>query len=324
MTNLPPDVRPPTDGVAPFPSLPVNDEEGAALPSPASPRAYARPGYWATPPQPQAPDWPSTVVPTYPVAPGFPPGPPAADSDKIGPNRVPWRFWDVLIAASPFVFILLLTLIAHFASTTATSTTTETPVSTRVLVANTVVGIVVYGVILLLIWAFTVRKYRVRWSALGLRRPPGLYWALVLPILVGMYLAAGLVSAIVVKLFYGGKAENPQVKDITGGGDFSWMKLVLALITASIAAPIVEELFFRGMLYGWLRTRWSAVGGVVLSAAIFSGAHAIPLILASIFVVGVTLAIVYERTKSTLATMALHSLFNTIGVVAVFIDLVRK
>ena len=58
-----------------------------------------------------------------------------------------------------------------------------------------------------------------------------------------------------------------------------------------------------------------------LNAAYHTAAHAIPLILASIFVVGLTLAIVYEKTKSTIATMTLHSLFNTIGVIAVFIDL---
>ena len=49
-----------------------------------------------------------------------------------------------------------------------------------------------------------------------------------------------------------------------------------------------------------------------------------PIILASIFVVGVTLAIVYEKTKSTLATMMLHSAFNTIGVILVFYQLARK
>ena len=129
---------------------------------------------------------------------------------------------------------------------------------------------------------------------------------------------------MIVQLFYGGKATNPQVQDITGGGNFSWTKLILALITASVAAPFVEEIFFRGVLFGWLRTRWGAVPGVILSAALFSGAHAIPLILASIFVVGLTLAIVYEKTKSTIATMKLQSLFNMIGVIAVFIDLARK
>jgi uncharacterized protein len=325
MTNSPPDGQPPADGISPAPYTPVNNDNRPALPPAPPPGGYARPDYWAIPPQTQAPGWPYAGIPPYAVAPPpFPPGSPVGYREEIGPDHVPWRFWDVLLAALPFILLLALTLVSHFASSTATSTTTDTPISTRVLVANTILGIVVYGIILLLVWVVTVRKYRVDWSALGLRRPPGLYWALALPILIGMYIAAGIISSIIVKLFYGGKATNPQVQDITGGGSFSWTKLVLALVTASVAAPFVEEIFFRGVLFGWLRTRWGAVPAVLLSAALFSGAHAIPLILASIFVVGLTLAIVYEKTKSTVATMTLHSLFNTVGVVLVFIDLARK
>lgn len=250
---------------------------------------------------------------------------PTPKQELIGPNHVPWRWYDVLIAALPLILTVALNLVvAILPAGSATKTADDKPFSTQILIANTIVGIVIYGVILLLVWLVTVRKYHVGWSALGLRRVPGLFFALFIPILAGMYVAAGIASVIIVKLFYGGHAVNPQEKDITGGGNFSWLKLVLALITASIAAPIIEELLFRGVLYGWLRTRWSAVGGVILSAAIFSGAHAIPLILASIFIVGMTLAIVYEKTKSTLATMMLHSAFNTIGVVLVFVQLARK
>ncbi len=321
MTTVPDPAQRP-DGSAPPPSEYVNAPSSAFLPPQGSFDASRRPDYWATPPQPQAPAWPYAGVPPYGNVPLLAPGPPPTDG--IGPERVPWRFWDVVVAAIPLLLSFVLAVVVHFLPSSTGMPASETPTSTRLLVANTVVGLVIYGVILLLIWLVTVRKYHVGWSSLGVRRPPGLYFAMVIPILVGMYVAAALVSAVIVKLFYGGKAENPQVKDLTGGGGFSWTRLVLALITASIAAPIVEELLFRGVLYGWLRTRWSAVGGVILSAAIFSAAHAIPLILASIFVVGLTLAIVYEKTKSTLATMTLHSLFNTIGVIAVFIDLARK
>lgn len=301
-----------TDGNAPAPPF---------LPPQGGPSTNARPGYWAVPPQPQSPGWPYVGVPPYGnVPPVFVPPP----TDGIGPERVPWGFWDVIVAGIPLIFSFALAVLVHFLPSSTGTPASETPTSTRILVANSVVGLVIYGVILLLIWLVTVRKYHVGWSALGVRRPPGLFFGLVIPVLLGMYVAAAVVSALVVKLFYGGKAENPQVKDLTGGGGFSWTRLVLALITASIVAPVIEELLFRGVLYGWLRTRWSAVGGVILSAAVFSAAHAIPLILASIFVVGLTLAIVYEKTKSTLATMTLHSLFNTIGVLAVFIALARK
>ncbi len=313
-------------GSAPPPPDDVNAPRIPFLPPQENPSANTRPDYWAVPPQPQAPGWPYAGVPPYgnASATGIAPPYPPPVTDGIGPDRVPWGFWDVVIAALPLILSFVLAVVIHFLPSSTGTPAAQTPTSTKILVANSVVGFVIYGVILLLIWLVTVHKYHIGWSALGVRRPPGRYFALAIPILLGMYVVAALVSAAVIKLFYGGKASNPQVKDLTGGGGFSWTSLILALITASIVAPIIEELLFRGMLYGWLRTRWSAVGGIILSAAIFSSAHAIPLILASIFVVGLTLAIVYEKTKSTLATMILHSLFNTIGVIAVFIDLARK
>ncbi|MHB8645231.1 MAG: CPBP family intramembrane glutamic endopeptidase [Thermomicrobiales bacterium] len=323
MSMLPPEDMQPTE---PFDAFPHNDFDTPAspfLPPHGSSGANARPEYWAVPPQPQAPGWPYAGIPPYGNVPPLPPGTPPP-TGLIGPDRVPWGFWEVVIAALPLILSFALAVLAHFLPSSSATPASETPTSTRILVANTVVGLVIYGVILLLIWLVTVRKYHVGWSALGVRRPPGIFFALVIPILFAMYLVAAIVSALIIKLFYSGKAENPQVKDLTGGGGFSWTRLLLALVTASIIAPVIEELLFRGVLYGWLRTRWSAVGGVILSAAIFSAAHAIPLILASIFVVGLTLAIVYEKTKSTLATMTLHSLFNTVGVLAVFIDLARK
>ena len=325
MTTPPPDGAQQPNGPAPLYPDTDNAPSGSFLPPQGPPDPSQRPGYWATPPQPQAPGWPYAGIPPYGNVLPLPPGwQQSSPTDGIGPERVPWGFWDVVVAALPLLLSFALAVVVHFLPSSMGTPASETPTSTRLLVANTVVGLVIYGVILLLIWLVTVHKYHVRWSALGVRRPPGLYFALVIPILFGMYVAAAVVSALIIKLFYGGKAENPQVKDLTGGGGFSWTRLILALITASIAAPIVEELLFRGVLYGWLRTRWSAVGGVILSAALFSSAHAIPLILASIFVVGLTLAIVYEKTKSTIATMTLHSLFNTIGVIAVFIQLARK
>lgn len=329
MSMPPPEEAQSLNGPAAPPPDDVNAPRASFLPPQGNPGANTRPAYWAVPPQPQAPGWPYAGVPPYgnvPPSGMMPPyssyAPPMADG--IGPERVPWGFWDVVIAALPLILSFALAVVVHFLPSSTGTPAAQTPTSTKILVANSVVGFVIYGVILLLIWLVTVHKYHIGWSALGVRRPPGWYFAAVLPILLGMYVVAALVSAAVIKLFYGGSANNPQVKDLTGGGGFSWTSLILALITASIVAPVIEEMLFRGMLYGWLRTRWSAVGGVILSAAIFSAAHAIPLILASIFVVGLTLAIVYEKTKSTLATMTLHSLFNTIGVLAVFIDLARK
>ncbi len=245
----------------------------------------------------------------------------------IGPERVPWRWYDLILPS----FLLLLNVITLFSGlggkSAATSAITKDLTDTqrqRLLLLSFVVNVAVYAVILLFIWLFSVRKYHVGWSALGMRKVPGRYFAAMIPVVGLMYIAVALVGAAVNRLFYGGKAENPQIDSITGGGKFSWVAVVTAVLTASILAPFVEELLFRGMWYGYLRTRWHNIVFASLgSGAIFSLAHGIPLLLASLLVVGVTLAIVYEVTKSTLVTMTLHSLFNTVSLVLTFVTLAR-
>jgi membrane protease YdiL (CAAX protease family) len=315
----------------PAPPSSVNNGAPPGLP----PQPYPAPPGWGSSAQPQAPTWPyapgaypQVGYPPAMYAPQgmYPPAAPDAGQDMIGPDHVPWKWYDMLLPASPLILGVIATVIGALTSNaTQTATGNNGATGTRQLVITTIAGVGIYAFMFAMIWVFALKKYHVGWSALGVRRPPNRYWALFMPIVFGMYMASIIVSALVVFIFYHGKApENPQVNDLTGGGNFSWIALILALITASIVAPIVEELFFRGMLYGWLRTRWNPVGGIILSGTLFSLAHGIALIFASILVVGITLAIVYEKTKSTLATMAIHSTFNTIGVLVVFIQLAHK
>lgn len=287
---------------------------------------------WGTAPQPQAPTWPYAPNTAAPPAarPAYAPIPtePDAPPPQIGPEHVPWKWYDCLVPALPIILALVVAVIGVATGTTdratAADNATNPTLSDRTLVANMVAGVAIYAFMLAMVWLLALRKYHVGWSALGLRAAPRVFWALLLPLLAVMYIASGLIGQVVNALFYGGKGENPQLDTLTGGRGFSWVALGTAIVTASIAAPIVEELFFRGMLYGWLRTRWGATGSVMTSGLLFAVPHIYPIILASIFVVGVTLALVYERTKSTIATIALHSAFNTAGVVIVFVELLRQ
>ena len=38
-------------------------------------------------------------------------------------------------------------------------------------------------------------------------------------------------------------------------------ELILSLLLLSVLAPIVEELVFRGLLYGWIAGRWGGTAG---------------------------------------------------------------
>ena len=81
-------------------------------------------------------------------------------------------------------------------------------------------------------------------------------------------------------------------------------------------APLLEELFFRGMLYPLLRRSWGVAAGVVVTGGAFACIHGIQLGWAwapvlAIFVVGVVLTLVRERTNSVAASFLLHCGYNT-------------
>jgi membrane protease YdiL (CAAX protease family) len=80
---------------------------------------------------------------------------------------------------------------------------------------------------------------------------------------------------------------------------------------AVVAAPLCEEFIFRGLIYGGLRRSMSAVPAMLASAAIFAVIHP-PLSMLPVFVLGVCTAWTYERSKTLLAPMLVHAVYNAV------------
>ncbi|MCB1118497.1 MAG: CPBP family intramembrane metalloprotease [Chlamydiia bacterium] len=93
---------------------------------------------------------------------------------------------------------------------------------------------------------------------------------------------------------------------------------------AVIVAPIVEELLFRGYLYGWLRGFFNPLRSNGITAFIFSVFHLSPQyqwhnvqLGGCLFVLALCLGWVRERGGSLVAPIALHMSFNLISVVVI-------
>jgi membrane protease YdiL (CAAX protease family) len=88
----------------------------------------------------------------------------------------------------------------------------------------------------------------------------------------------------------------------------------LVVLSVVILAPIAEEIFFRGVVFNaWLREggrRWAFFG----SAALFALIHISVVALVPIFLLGLALAWVYQRTGNLLAPIAMHATVNGISV----------
>jgi membrane protease YdiL (CAAX protease family) len=97
----------------------------------------------------------------------------------------------------------------------------------------------------------------------------------------------------------------------------------LLVFTVVLLAPVCEELLFRGAVFGWLRGHLPVGGAAVLSAALFSAAHRFPPALVVLFVFGLSAALVYQRTGSTLNTFVMHACQNAVALAAVYTGAVR-
>ncbi len=82
-------------------------------------------------------------------------------------------------------------------------------------------------------------------------------------------------------------------------------------IAVLIFAPIMEELFFRGIIFQKLAVQKSTVKALIWSAIIFALIH-FRTDLISLFTFGVTLGILYLRTKQIIVPIFCHFIYNLI------------
>lgn len=159
--------------------------------------------------------------------------------------------------------------------------------------------------------AFTISRIRpIDW--LGLKWPRWHWVFLIAPAtVVAMWLFfAGLQASGYMKWIesLGVEAVQDTVKLLQEATD----PVVLGLMAfaAVIAAPICEEIVFRGYLYAAGKKFAGPWVAGLCSALVFAAAHGSMAALLPLFVFGCVLAFLYEKTGSLWAPVAVHFCFN--------------
>lgn len=88
-----------------------------------------------------------------------------------------------------------------------------------------------------------------------------------------------------------------------------------AILSSVVAAPILEEVLFRGLIFESCRERFGRGAALLFSALLFGVIHIVPVQMINAFVVGLILGYVYLRTRSLLAVIILHAVNNAIAYV---------
>ncbi len=127
------------------------------------------------------------------------------------------------------------------------------------------------------------------------------------------WMAAAIGAYLVLAAVYAGIFGVPEQEDVAEG--FGALPVQILLI--AIAAPISEEICFRGMLFGGLRTRLPRLGAALISALIFGALHALTGISAvpPLIAFGFILCLLYEKTGSIVPGILLHMLNNSVALI---------
>jgi membrane protease YdiL (CAAX protease family) len=168
-----------------------------------------------------------------------------------------------------------------------------------------------------------------RWGTGSLRRDYGL--ALEWPRDVGLGVVIGILGQAVVYGIIGAvwifhrKIDLGEQSADLAKNSHGWQFALLAVFVV-VGAPVVEELFFRGLLLRALMRWMPAWGAVAISGACFGLLHAgtgdaagtLALILA-LAAFGAMLAVAAVRTRRLGPAIVAHMVFNAVSMVQIFI-----
>jgi membrane protease YdiL (CAAX protease family) len=94
--------------------------------------------------------------------------------------------------------------------------------------------------------------------------------------------------------------------------------LVLSVLSIGIAAPLGEEMFFRGFAFNALKRRFGLAAGLIVSSLLFTLPHTYALGLLPVFLLGLLMAWIYHNSGSLWIPILVHATNNTASVLVAF------
>ena len=91
--------------------------------------------------------------------------------------------------------------------------------------------------------------------------------------------------------------------------------ITIGTLTMVLLAPVVEEITFRGLLFGALAPRLGVVAGALLTAVLFGAVHGDLVLFPTLAALGLINALAYAATGNLWVPIALHAFNNSLGAV---------
>jgi len=234
---------------------------------------------------------------------------------SLHPPRPKWSIWDVCKVAILFLFFGYVIILSEaFLSRVFPIFKTD---NLRMMVNSSILDTLVVVFIIY----FTVIQYKEPLAALGISARNFLknvlygvigYIALI-PVLI---LILSIIMVIINMTKYI-PAKQPVVELFLKEKGAAF--LTYSSLFAAIVGPVIEELFFRGFLYGALKKYIGIFWAMTATAILFAALHAHPVGFFPIVALGLLLAYIYEKTGTLVSSITIHMIHNLIMVLLVFL-----
>ncbi len=152
-------------------------------------------------------------------------------------------------------------------------------------------------------WWFSVRKYHAPWRTLGFVKFRPSMLAVGFGLLWVTYFVIGIYNYFLRSFGLEMQTDvTPVVQELAS----PWP----LVFTAVVIAPVSEEIFFRGFVFGGLRPRYGWLRAAVISSALFAMAHGQLTFFPAAFLLGFLFAYLYQRSGSVWPGLILHMVVN--------------
>jgi uncharacterized protein len=248
----------------------------------------------------------------------FPHAEPVAIEAPLQDPGPPWRARDLLFTllgglALALMLVFLVAFVIGFATRDVAFA-----YSASMAVAT---GIVIYVALAIAGWYFALKRRGANLTDAGFKRIPGSTLLKMIPVTIGLLILNLIVIGISSAIF----GDVPTARDqVVGDATYiSFQEFLWLFALGAIAAPLVEEFLFRGLLYPLMRVRFRVVGAVLLSSLMFAAIHFIPPLIPALMMMGVVLAYLFERYDSLYPPIAVHALNNAFALIALYATIGR-
>ncbi|ABG86063.1 CPBP family intramembrane glutamic endopeptidase [Clostridium perfringens] len=91
----------------------------------------------------------------------------------------------------------------------------------------------------------------------------------------------------------------------------------MQLIITIVFIPIYEEIFYKGIIFGYLRKNFNIIVAIVVQDLVLGVMHLNLVQGIYTFILGIVLALIYMYSESILGNITVHIIFNLLGILIV-------